>query len=123
MPTTASPVIQPNPLTFGTPRALLPQPCVFVIFGAAGDLAWRKLLPALYNLNLDGDLPASFGVVGFGVGSQGDPDEWIRARARDGIQHFSRQPLDDNAFADYARMLFYVEGSFNDASAYERLKA
>lgn len=112
-----------NPLTQGTPRALLPQPCVFVIFGAAGDLAWRKLLPALYNLNLDGDLPSSFAVVGFGIGSQGDGDEWIRARAREGISKFSRQPLDDNAFADYARMLFYVEGSFNDARAYERLKA
>src|SRR5271166_1345213 len=112
-----------NPLTLGTPKTLLPQPCVFVIFGAAGDLAWRKLLPALYNLNLDGDLPASFAVVGFGIGSQGDGDEWLRARAREGIAKFSRQPLDDNAFADYARMLFYVEGSFNDARAYERLKA
>src|SRR3954463_14622659 len=93
-----------NPLTAGTAQALLPQPCVLVIFGAAGDLSWRKLLPALYNLNLDGVLPAlstltpagllpaHFAVVGFGIGSQGDPDQWLRDRAKDGIEHFSRQP-------------------------------
>ena len=61
-------------------------PCVLVIFGAAGDLSWRKLLPALYNLNVDGLLPSNFAVVGFGIGAEGDPDEWIRARARDGIR-------------------------------------
>src|SRR5881409_3679813 len=102
-----------NPLTLGTPTSLLPQPCVLVIFGAAGDLAWRKLLPALYNLNLDGVLPSHFAVVGFGLGAHGDPDEWIRARARDGIDKFSRQSLDEGHWQDFARGLFYVEGSFN----------
>ena len=83
-----------NPLTVGTPNALTPRPCTLVIFGAAGDLSWRKLIPAIYNLNADGVLPSNFAVVGFGIGSQGDPDEWIRARAKDGIQRFSRQPLE-----------------------------
>src|SRR5436853_3957583 len=105
----------PNPLTAGVPQGLLPQPCTLVIFGAAGDLAWRKLLPAIYNLNVDGVLPSNFAVVGFGMGSQGNPDEYLRARARDGISHFSRQPLTDTQWADYSRSLFYVEGSFNDA--------
>ena len=111
-----------EPLTFGTPKTLLPQPCVLVIFGAAGDLSWRKLLPAIYNLNVDGLLPSNFAVVGFGVGSKGDPDEWIRQRARDGIEHFSRQPLDEGHWADFSRGLFYVEGKFDDRSAYDRLK-
>jgi glucose-6-phosphate 1-dehydrogenase len=110
-------------LTLGAPKALLPQPCVLVIFGAAGDLSWRKLLPAVYNLNKDGLLPSNFAVIGFGLGSEGDPDEWIRARARDGISHFSRQPLEDTAWADFARGLFYVSGSFNDARAYDQLRA
>jgi glucose-6-phosphate 1-dehydrogenase len=118
-----APVEMANPLTHGTPKSLLPQPCVLVIFGAAGDLAWRKLLPAVYNLNVDGVLPSNFAVVGFGMGSQGDPDEYIRKRARDGIEHFSRQPLDEGHWADYSRSLFYVEGSFNDAAAYDKLKA
>jgi glucose-6-phosphate 1-dehydrogenase len=113
---------RPNPLTEGTPKALLPQPCVLVIFGAAGDLSWRKLLPAVYNLNVDGVLPSNFAVVGFGIGAAGDPDEWIKARAREGIQRFSRQPLDEAHWADFARALWYVEGSFNDAAAYARLK-
>src|SRR5262245_28301816 len=112
-----------NPLAAGTPKTLLPQPCVLVIFGAAGDLAWRKLLPAVYNLNVDGVLPSNFAVVGFGLGSKGDPDQWIRERARDGISHFSRQPLEDSHWADFARALFFVEGSFNDARAYDKLKA
>jgi glucose-6-phosphate 1-dehydrogenase len=112
-----------NPLTAGTPRSLLPQPCVLVIFGAAGDLSWRKLLPAVYNLNVDGVLPSHFAVVGFGIGSEGDPDEWIRARARDGTQRFSRRAPDEQHWADFARQLFYVSGSFNDARAYSQLKA
>ena len=112
-----------NPLTAGMPRSLLPQPCALVIFGAAGDLSWRKLLPAVYNLNVDGVLPSNFAVCGFGIGSQGDPDDWLRARARDGIARFSRRELDEGHWADYARGVFYVEGSFNDARAYAQLKA
>jgi glucose-6-phosphate 1-dehydrogenase len=112
-----------NPLTAGMPQSLLPQPCALVIFGAAGDLSWRKLLPAVYNLNVDGVLPSNFAVCGFGMGSQGDPDEWLRARARDGISRFSRRELDEGHWADFARSVFYVEGSFNDARAYEQLKA
>lgn len=120
MPTPAK---KENPLTAGIPQTLLPQPCVLVIFGAAGDLSWRKLLPAVYNLNVDGVLPSNFAVMGFGVGSKGDPDQWIRERAKDGINKHSRQPLDEGHWADFARSLFYIEGSFNDARAYEQLKA
>ncbi len=120
-PSNPSPTSE-NPLTLGTPKALLPQSCILVIFGAAGDLSWRKLLPAVYNVNVDGLLPSNFAVVGFGVGSEGEPDEWIRARARDGIEHFSRQKLDENHWSDFARGLFYVEGKFDDPGAYERLK-
>src|SRR3954465_6107592 len=115
-----------SPPTPGLSRALVPQPNLLVIFGAGGDLAWRKLLPAVYNLNVDGVLPAHFAVVGFGMAAtpiQGDPDEWIRRRARDGIQRFSRRGLDEEDWTDFARALFFVEGSFGDARAYERLKA
>ena len=112
-----------NPLVLGTPQSLLPQPCVLVIFGAAGDLAWRKLLPAVYNLNADGVLPSNFAVVGFGMGSTGDPDEWIRTRAKDGISRFSRQPLDESHWADFARAVFFIPGGFDDSQAYAQLKA
>jgi glucose-6-phosphate 1-dehydrogenase len=122
MAVVTSPPTPENPLIQGTPH-LLPQPCVLVIFGAAGDLSWRKLLPALYNLNVDGVLPSNFAVVGFGIGSEGDPDEWIRNRAQDGTRRFSRRPPDGAHWADFARALFYVPGSFNDLRAYNQLKA
>src|SRR5581483_10114732 len=106
-----------NPLSPGSPASFFPQPCVLVIFGAAGDLSWRKLLPAVYNLNVDGALPSNFAVVGFGLGAEGDPDEWIRARAHDGIARFSRRKLTESHWNDFARSLFYVQGSFNDLAA------
>src|SRR5437867_13229948 len=106
MPATQTAPLTENPLAAGTLKTLLPQPCLLVIFGAAGDLSWRKLLPAVYNLNVDGVLPSNFAVVGFGIGSQGDPDRWLRDRAKDGINRFSRQSLDDSHWADFARMLF-----------------
>jgi glucose-6-phosphate 1-dehydrogenase len=108
-------------------KAMLPGPCAMVIFGGAGDLSWRKLLPAIYNLNVDGVLPAHFATVGFGLPAEGaisgDADEYFRNRAKDGINRFSRQALDENHWADFARALFFVQGSFNDARAYQTLKA
>jgi glucose-6-phosphate 1-dehydrogenase len=115
--------VKENPLTQGMAHGLMPQPCALVIFGAAGDLSWRKLLPAIYNLNVDGVLPSNFAVVGFGIGAEGEPDEWLRTRAHDGTRRFSRRPPDETHWADFARGLFYINGSFNDASAYARLKA
>jgi glucose-6-phosphate 1-dehydrogenase len=110
-----------------TSHALVPQPCQLVIFGAPGDLAWRKLLPAVYNLNVDGVLPSHFAVLGFGLPAEGavtgDPDDWLRERARSGIQKFSRRPLEEDHWSDFARSLFFVPGSFNDAAAYRALKA
>jgi len=112
---------------FESAATLLPQPCQLVIFGGTGDLSWRTLLPAVYNLNVDGVLPPHFTVVAFGVPAEGtidaDPDEYIRARARDGISRFSRQPLDEAHWASFARSLFFVQGSFNDMRAYEQLNA
>jgi glucose-6-phosphate 1-dehydrogenase len=118
-----------NPLSAGASGALVPRPNLLVIFGGDGDLAWRKLLPAIYNLNVDGVLPSHFAVVCFGIASTeegrhaADPDAYIRGRAKDGITRFSRQPLDENHWADFARALFFVPGSFGDAKAYIQLKA
>jgi glucose-6-phosphate 1-dehydrogenase len=116
-----------EPAALGLEQGLAPQPCILVIFGAAGDLSWRKLLPAVYNLDVDGQLPSHFAVVGFGLPTSGEvpanPDEYMRDRARDGVSRFSRQPLDEEHFADFARTLFFVPGSFNDARAYVALKA
>src|SRR5262245_9030233 len=109
-----------NPLMAGLASTLIPQPCTLVIFGGAGDLSRRKLLPAVYNLALDGVLPASFAVVGFSK-SQIDY-AGFRAFARDGIERFSRRPIEAASWEEYARLLFYVPGSFDDPQAYVELR-
>jgi glucose-6-phosphate 1-dehydrogenase len=113
-------VAGPNPLTAGLSETLIPQPCTLVIFGGAGDLSTRKLLPAVYNLSLDGVLPANFAIVGFARNELDDSS--FRALARDGIEHFSRRRLDETHWDQYSRSLFYVPGSFTDREAYVELK-
>jgi glucose-6-phosphate 1-dehydrogenase len=127
MASAAEPATKENRVTQSAPKSLLPQPCVLVIFGGDGDLSWRKLLPAIYSLNVTGVLPSHFAVVCFGLPSgketPADADEYIRNRARDGITRFCRQPPSNDHWADYSRALFYVAGSFNDSRAYAQLKA
>src|SRR4051812_14596488 len=90
-----------------------------VIFGGAADLAHRKLLPALYNLHLDGLLPPRFAVVG--VGRKDMSDEQYRAFARDGVEHFSRRALDAARWESFAGSLFFVNASLEEASAFATL--
>ena len=62
----SEPIIQfDNPLEEPTRFIKAADPCIMVIFGATGDLTARKLLPALYNLARDGQLPSHFACVGF----------------------------------------------------------
>jgi glucose-6-phosphate 1-dehydrogenase len=126
MAATTRPTGPEKVITLEGPKSLVPQPCQLVIFGGTGDLSWRKLLPAVYNLNVEGVLPSHFAVVAFGVPAEGatqaDQDEFIRARARQGIERFSRRALDESHWADFARSLFFVQGSFNDMRAYAQLK-
>jgi glucose-6-phosphate 1-dehydrogenase len=75
-----------------------------VIFGGGGDLAHRKLLPALYNLHVDGLLPPGFVVVG--VVRKEMTDEAYRGFAKDGVTQFSRRPIDEGAWQTFAAMLF-----------------
>src|SRR5256886_7156853 len=66
-----------NPLREGLSTRAVPQPCSIVIFGATGDLTHRKLLPALYNLAADGELPPAVTVIGFARREKSD-DEFRR---------------------------------------------
>src|SRR2546430_4836661 len=77
-----------NPLIEGLER-LPVRPTVLVIFGATGDLAHRKLLPALYNLAHEGALPERFELVGIARRDQSDED--FRRLAADSIERFSRR--------------------------------
>src|SRR5881227_123922 len=80
------------------------EPLTIVIFGGAGDLAHRKLLPALYNLHVDGLLPPRIAIVG--AGRNDFSDEAYREFAKDGVTQFSRRPIDEDAWKAFAGALF-----------------
>ncbi|MBC8341275.1 MAG: glucose-6-phosphate dehydrogenase [Proteobacteria bacterium] len=109
-----------NPLLAGQTASLQPQPCSFVIFGGAGDLSRRKLLAGLYNLALDGVLPANFCVIGFARTTL--DDEKYRELARESIETFSRRPIQEPYWTDFVRRLHWVSGPFNEPDAYASLR-
>lgn len=96
------------------------QPTIFVIYGATGDLSWRKLAPALYNLHLDGWMPQKFAVVGVGRSTLSDDD--FRDKMLDGINKFSRSgKADDQKWKDFAQHVFFQQTDVKDPSAYSAL--
>ncbi|HEV2770454.1 MAG TPA: glucose-6-phosphate dehydrogenase, partial [Solirubrobacteraceae bacterium] len=109
-----------NPLTAGLER-LPVHPTTLVIFGATGDLARRKLLPALYNLAHEGALPERFHLVGSSRSQLADED--FRTQATDAVREFSRRPPDEAVLEALLASACYVSGSFDDPSVYERLEA
>src|SRR3954470_9140340 len=78
-----------NPLVEGLERLPVP-PTTLTIFGATGDLAHRKLLPAIYNLAHEGALPERFNLIG--AARRDVSDEAFREDARNSIRNYSRPP-------------------------------
>jgi glucose-6-phosphate 1-dehydrogenase len=111
-------VTEINPLVEGLERQPV-HPTVLVIFGATGDLARRKLLPAVYNLAHEGALPERFNLVGISRGEQ--TDEEYRELATESIRRFSRRPPDEDVLARLLDDVRYVQGAFDDPGGYERL--
>jgi glucose-6-phosphate 1-dehydrogenase len=107
-----------NPLVEGLER--LPVPATsLVIFGVTGDLARRKLLPALYNLAHEGALPERFRLVGVSRRDQSDDD--FREQARQAIQEFSRREPDPQVLDELLAHIRYIGFSFDDADGYVQL--
>ena len=97
------------------------DPCVMVIFGASGDLTKRKLIPALYNLAKDNLLSRQFAVVGFATRDY--TTETFRRQISEDIREFATEKLDQEVWEWLVRRLYYVQGAFEDAQAFVRLKA
>src|SRR6185436_16782471 len=95
------------------------SPVTLVIFGGAGDLSRRKLLPALYNLHVDGLLPPRTAI--FGVGGASMTDEQYRKFAKGGVKEFSRRPIDEGVWRDFSDSLFAVGGRFEDPATFASL--
>ena len=110
-----------TPAAPGIARAeATPEPCSIVIFGASGDLTRRMLLPALYNLSADGQIPDHCAIVGFARTEWTDQD--FREHTRQAVEEFSRRPTDPSAWRTFADSLFYVPGDYSSAESHDRLK-
>jgi glucose-6-phosphate 1-dehydrogenase len=97
----------------------MPEPCSLVIFGATGDLTHRKLVPALYNLAADGNLPPSISVVGFA--RRDKSDEQFRSELEEAARKFSRQKINDELWPNFAGSIFYHRSEFDNLAGYESL--
>src|SRR5438093_13406724 len=76
-----------NPLREGMRTHRTADPCAIIIFGITGDLAHRKLLPALYNLYVGHGLPGNFSIVGFA--RRPIPDQEVRAQIKESAENYS----------------------------------
>ncbi|MDP6957973.1 MAG: glucose-6-phosphate dehydrogenase [Planctomycetota bacterium] len=93
-------------------------PCTVIIFGALGDLSKRKLIPALYNLYQEGDLPEHFAVLG--LNRDQTDDHGFRESHKESTDRYSRtKPEKWDAFSNN---LHYIPGDFTESDSYNKLR-
>jgi glucose-6-phosphate 1-dehydrogenase len=109
-----------NPLREGLVSRATPAPCSVVIFGATGDLTHRKLVPALYNLAAEGDLPSGLAVIGFARREKSD--ETFRAELEEAARKYSRRNINDELWKNFQNAIFYHRSEFNDPEGYRSLR-
>jgi len=97
------------------------EPCTIVIFGASGDLTGRKLVPALYHLFCEKQLPEPFRIIGFARRPKSD-EQWRNELLAD-LKKFSKyKDLDFSRWPVFAQRVGYCQGDFGDAQSYENLR-
>jgi glucose-6-phosphate 1-dehydrogenase len=112
---------RPNPLRDPRDRRLprVPEPCALVVFGITGDLARKKLLPAVYDLHSRGLLPTDFVLVGFARRDWDDGD--FEDMARSAAQAGARTPWREEVWTRLAGNIRFIPGSFDDDNAFDTL--
>jgi glucose-6-phosphate 1-dehydrogenase len=96
------------------------EAAIFIIFGGAGDLAWRKLVPALFDLSKDRSLPTDFSVIA--VDRDALSLEKFRRRLHDGIKKFSRhRTVKPREWGEFARHVYYQQGDFKKLQTYSAI--
>jgi glucose-6-phosphate 1-dehydrogenase len=90
-----------------------------VIFGASGDLTWRKLIPALYNNYHKKRLDSCDQIIGFA--RRPYTDETLRAHLLEGVQTFSKETYDPKVWKSFAQKIHYFRGNLDQADDYQRL--
>jgi glucose-6-phosphate 1-dehydrogenase len=97
-----------------------PDPTIFVIFGASGDLTWRKLIPALYNLHLDGWMPDRIIVLGLDRAEMANDE--FRNHLQAGVDKNSRRgKVDKKLWNAFAENLFFIKADFEDDKSFTNL--
>jgi glucose-6-phosphate 1-dehydrogenase len=92
-----------------------------VIFGGNGDLTWRKLIPALYNLYTENQLPEQFAVICLSRGDITEAD--LKTRLLEGVNTFSRKGKADKAQWDkFSKSIYYCQGDVTDDKTYAQVK-
>jgi glucose-6-phosphate 1-dehydrogenase len=110
-----------NPLRVGLQQQRIPEPNIIVFFGASGDLTKRKLVPALYKMKRERQLPPEITIVG--VARREWSDDFFREQMREGIEEFSDGVGSDAIWDDFAQGLFYCPGDIDNPEGYQKLKA
>jgi glucose-6-phosphate 1-dehydrogenase len=114
------PEAENNPLRAGLRLERVPDPCAFVLFGATGDLAHRKVLPAIYQLWRTNLLPPEFSLVA--VARRPYSDDAFAAEVRASLEKYSRvKPIDDASWSELAKRITYQQLDFGDDAAFDRL--
>ncbi|MFV9509951.1 glucose-6-phosphate dehydrogenase [Tepidibacillus sp. LV47] len=93
---------------------------IFVIFGGTGDLTYRKLIPALYNLHHENQLPEHFAVVS--IGRRDKTSEQYRNELVDSVKQFSRFPFIEEVWKTLGERLYYEQFDFSQDVGYYHLK-
>jgi glucose-6-phosphate 1-dehydrogenase len=108
-----------NPLRQALPRTRVSEPCALVLFGATGDLAHRKLVPALFQLARGGNLPSECAIVGFARRDWTDAD--LRALYEKSLTK-SGGPDFREVWSQFAGRIFFSPGTFDDPAAFQKLR-
>ena len=98
----------------------LGDPCVMVIFGAAGDLTGRMLIPALYNLARAGLLSREFAVVGVARAPMSNDD--FRKKVHEDVTAYCGECVENDLWEWFMRRFYYFTGDFNNKDLYPQLK-
>lgn len=114
------PESDPNPLYEAFQTVKNAEPCILVIFGATGDLTARKLIPALYNLSREGQLPTHFACVGFARRDKTNDD--FRTEMYEAVSKFSRSKPENQLWEDFSQKLFYHRAEFDQDEGYDTLR-
>ncbi|MEX2235905.1 MAG: glucose-6-phosphate dehydrogenase [Dehalococcoidia bacterium] len=113
--------VSPNPLREGLRSWRTPEPNMVVIFGGTGDLAKRKIIPALYDLAVRGLLPARFGILG--TSRRDETEDGFREQMRESIKSHSRSDFNDEIWQLFAANLYFKSADPTDADGYRELEA